>query len=201
MRAGGRLFTAIAIIFVCGFAIDRGWIIVQYSWSTRQIEVVQKQPEVLETWMTAPIVAASALQIALKYANTEDPVGRRGTMQTFLANKPLSSPDWLALAQQQLVTDSSIDEVTASLLLSMVTGPNEGYVKSERAILGVAIWDQMSPDLKRRTVNDLTAPEIVDNPRVRAVLATKSQPIRGEVRSALADTGLSPKEIERRIGF
>jgi hypothetical protein len=201
MRAGGRLFTAIAIIFVCGFAVDRGWIIVQYSWSTRQTEVVEKQPEALETWMTAPVVAGSALQIALKHANTEDPIGRRGKLQTLLAIKPLSSPDWLALSQQQLVTDSPMDEVTASLLLSMVTGPNEGYVKAERAILSLAIWDRLSPDLKRRTANDLSASEVIDNPRVRAVLATKSQPIRSDVRSALAETGLSSKEIERRLGF
>jgi hypothetical protein len=140
MRVCGRLFTAIAIIFVCGFAIDRGWIIVQYSWATRQAEVVQKNPKLLETWKTAPVVGTSALQIALKHANLEeDRFVRRGMMQTLLTVKPLSSPDWLALSQQQLVTDSSMDEVTASLLLSMVTGPNEGYVKAERAIVSVAI--------------------------------------------------------------
>jgi hypothetical protein len=201
MRADGRLVTALVIIIVCGFAIARGWIIVQFSWSTMQTDILQKQPQVLQTWLTVPDVAANALQIALKHANTEDVVGRRGTLLTLLAIKPLSSPDWLALAQLQLVTDSPMDEVTASLLLSMVTGPNEGYVKAERAILGVAIWDKISPDLKRRTANDLTASEVIDNPKVRTALATKSQPVRSEIRTALVETGLSSKEIERRLGF
>ena len=48
-----------------------------------------------------------------------------------------------------------MEQVLGSLKLSMLTGPNEGYVMAERGIFGVSLWESLSPDLKRRVINDL----------------------------------------------
>jgi hypothetical protein len=118
-----------------------------------------------------------------------------------LSIKPLSSMDWLLLSGMQQITDQPMDQVFGSLMLSMMTGPNEGYVMGERGMFGVSLWEDLSPDLKRRAAMDLTAGEIPDNGKFRAVLSTKSRGVQNELRTAILATGLSAKELERRLGF
>jgi hypothetical protein len=48
---------------------------------------------------------------------------------------------------------------------------------------------------------DLAAGEKADNAKFRAVLSAKSEAVQNELRIALLATGLSPKEVERRLGF
>ena len=92
-----------------------------------------------------------------------------------------------------------------SLKLSMLTGPNEGYVMAERGIFGVTFWESLSPDLKSRVAIDLapamfprTSAEALQNGKFRAVLSAKSERVRKELREALLATGFSPKEIEKQ---
>ena len=94
-----------------------------------------------------------------------------------------------------------MEQVFGSLELSMLTGPNEGYVMAERGIFGVSLWESLSPYLKRRVANDLAAGEITGNEKFRAVLSAQPERVRNELRAAVLATGLSPKEVERRLGF
>ena len=96
-----------------------------------------------------------------------------------------------------------MEQVLESLELSMVTGPNEGYVMADRGIFGVSLWESLPPDLKRRVAIDLAAGEITvaGNEKFRAVLSAQSEQVRNELRAAMLATGLSPKEVERRLGF
>ena len=127
---------------------------------------------------------------------------RREALSSILSIKPLSSVDWLSLSSVQFVTDQPMEQVLGSLELSMVTGPNEGYVMSERGIFGVSIWESLSPDLKSRAAIDLViAAARSEYRKIRAVLSTKPEWVRNELREALLATGLSPKEIEQRLGF
>ena len=126
---------------------------------------------------------------------------RREALSSILSIKPLSSVDWLSLSGWQLVTDQPMEQVFESLELSMLTGPNEGYVMAERAIFGVSLWERLSPDLKRRVAIDLAAEEIAGNEKFRAVLSAQPERVRNELRAAMLATGLSPKEIEQRLGF
>ena len=48
-----------------------------------------------------------------------------------------------------------MEQVLGSLKLSVLTGPNEGYVMAERGIFGVSLWESLSPDLKSRAAIDL----------------------------------------------
>ena len=158
-----------------------------------------------QQWTAAPDVASAALQAELREKiNTSDPKAansRREALSSILSIKPLSSVDWLSLSGMQLVTDQPMEQVLESLKLSMLTGPNEGYLMAERGIFGVSLWESLSPDLKRRVAIDLAAGEISGNEKIRAVLSAEPERVRNELREALLATGLSPKEIEQRLGF
>jgi hypothetical protein len=165
----------------------------------------ENRAEIIHTWTAVPGIASAALQSKLtEKINTSDlkaANSRREALSAILSIKPLSSMDWLSLSGMQLITDQPMDQVLASLLLSTVTGPNEGYVMADRGIFGASLWEDLSPDLKRHAAVDLAAGEIHDDGKFRAVLSTKSERVRNELRTAILATGLSPKEVERRLGF
>jgi hypothetical protein len=50
-----------------------------------------------------------------------------------------------------------MEEVLGSLELSMLTGPNEGYVMGERAVFALSLWDKLPADLKRHAAIDVAA--------------------------------------------
>jgi hypothetical protein len=108
---------------------------------------------------------------------------------------------WLSLAGMQLITDQPMEQLLGSLQLSMLTGPNEGYVITDRGIFGASLWERLSPDLKRRVAIDLAAGEISGNQKFRAVLSAQPEPVRKELRAAMLATGLAPKEVEKRLEY
>ena len=205
MRADIRFWTAIAIIGICGFSVARGWSIVHFSLAMVGIDSLENRAEAVHPWTAVPDVASAALQAELREKiNPSDPKAansRREALSAILSIKPLSSVDWLSLSNMQLFTNQPMEQVLGSLNLSMLTGPNEGYVMGERGIFGVSLWDILSPDLKRRAAIDVAAGEITENGKIRAVLSSEPEGVRNELRKALLATGLSPKEIEQRLGF
>jgi hypothetical protein len=205
MRADIRFWTAIAIIGICGFSVARGWSIVHFSLAMVSIDSLENRAEAVHSWTAVPDVASEALQAELREKiNTSDPKAansRRQALSAILSIKPLSSVDWLSLSNIQLATDQPREQVLESLKLSMLTGPNEGYVMAERGIFGVSLWDILSADLKRRAAIDVAGGEITENGKIRAVLSSEPEGVRNELRKALLATGLSPKEIEQRLGF
>jgi hypothetical protein len=207
MRADIRLWTAIALIVACGFTVTRGSAIVHFSLAIANVDSSEKRDKIINTWSSVPDVASAALHAELtekiniseqKAANS-----RREALAAILSIKPLSSVDWLSLSGMQLVTDQPMDQVLESLELSMLTGPNEGYLVTERGIFGVSLWESLSPFLKRRVAIDLAAEKVTvtGNEKFRAVLSAQPERARNEVRAAMLATGLSPKEVERRLGF
>ena len=212
MRASIRLLTAIALIAICGFSVAQGWRIVHFSLATMNIDSSEKRAEITNTWRAVPGLASIALQADLTdEINPSDMMvayRRREVLSEILSIKPLSSMDWFSLSGMQLVTDQSMEDVLASLKLSMLTGPNEGYVMTKRGIFGVSLWESLSPDLKSRVAYDLgptlfprSPAEGAEGGKLRAVLSAKPEHVRKEIREALLATGLSPKEIEQRLGF
>jgi hypothetical protein len=211
MRADIRLWTAIALIGICGFSVAQGWRIVHFSLVTMNIDSSEKS-EITSTWSVVPGLASTALRAGLTDAiDPSDPKAanrRREALSAILSIKPSSSTDWLALSAMQLVTDQPIEQVLESLKLSMLTGPNEGYVMGERAVFALSLWEDLSPDLKSHVAIDLgpvifppIPAEAAKWGKFQAVLATKSEWVRNELRTALIATGLSPKEIKQSLGF
>ena len=203
MRAGIRFWTAIAFIGICGFSVTRGWSIVHFSLATANIDVFENLAEVINPWTAVPEVASAALQAELREEiNISDPKaanGRRETFSSILSIKPTSSFGWLSLSGLRWATHQPMQQVLGSLKLSMLTGPNEGYVMAERGIIGASLWDNLSPDLKREVINDLAKAEM--NQKFLTMLSMQPERVRNELREALLSTGLSPKEIERQLGF
>jgi hypothetical protein len=205
MRADTRLWTAIALIWICGFSITRGWAIVHFSFAMANVDSSEKRDKITNTWRSVPEVASAALQADLtrKFETSDQKAAnsRREVLSSIVSIKPLSSVDWLWLSGLQLATDQPTEQVFRSLELSMITGPNEGYIKVERGIFGVSLWGRLSSDLKRRVATDLTAEEIVGNERFRSALSAQPARVRNELEAAMLGTGLSPNEIERRLRF
>jgi hypothetical protein len=176
------------------------------------IDSSERRAALINTWGAVPGVASKALQVGLTdEVNPSDTMvayRRREIFSEILSIKPLSSVDWLSLSTMRLATDQSTEDVLASLRLSMVTGPNEAYVMVKRGVFGVSLWESLSPDLKSRVAYDLvptlfprTPAEAAESGKLRALLSAKPEPVRQEIREALLATGLSPKEIGRRLGF
>ena len=211
MRAAIRLMTAIAMIGTCGFLVAQGFRIAHFALATVNIDTPERRAEIVTTWTTVPGLAATALQVGLTEAiNPADLTAanrRREALSAMLSIKPLSSIDWLSLSGMQLVTDQPMEQVLESLKMSVLTGPNEVHVMGERGIYGVLLWDRLSPELKSRAALDLvpmifprTPAEGAGSGKFRAVLSSKPEWVRNELRQALLATGRSPKEIEQRLG-
>jgi hypothetical protein len=203
MRVDIRFWTAIVMIGICGFCVARGWSILHFSIAV--IDSSEMRADTAEVWTAVPGVASAALQTELK--EKIDPSDwkasnkRRDELSALLAMKPLSSVDWLSLSRINLVTAQPRAQILETLMLSWVTGPNEGYVMAERGIFGLSLWEVLSPDLRSRAALDLAKDEITDSVKIRAVLSTKPEGVQNEIRTALLAAGLAPKEVERRLGF
>ena len=146
MRAGIRLLTAIALIAMSGLSVAQGWRIVHFSLATMNIDSSEKRAEITNAWRAVPGLASIALQADLTdEINPSDMMvayRRRAILSELLSIRPLSSMDWFSLSGMQLVTGQSMEDVLASLKLSMLTGPNEAYVMTKRGVFGVSLWER-----------------------------------------------------------
>jgi hypothetical protein len=204
MRAAIRVCTTIVLIGICGFSVARGLGIVQFSLALAEVNSSAQRAEIADIWSTAPEVASTALQADLTdQINPSDQNAanrRRQTLTKLALIQPMSSYSWLSLSGLQLITDQPMEQVFASLELSMLTGPNEGYFMAERGLYGVSLWERLPPDLQRRVAIDLAVGVTTDSWRIRAALASQPAQALGEVRAAMIATGLSPQEVDQRLG-
>jgi hypothetical protein len=202
MRLTVRLLTAITLIVVSGVAVAQGWGIVRFFLASVNIVSSEKRARIPDTWRAIFGVTLTALDDELAdEADQSDmiaPYRRRDLLYAILSIKPLSSMDWLSLSRAKLVTHRPMEDVLGSLELSMLTGPNEGYVIEERRLFGVSLWEQLPPDLKRYVTNDV-AGEMHDG-RFRLFASAQPEQVKNELREALIAAGLSTKEIETRLG-
>jgi hypothetical protein len=212
MRADIRLLTAIVMIGICGFSIVRGFGIVRFSLAMANVDSSEQRAEIVSSWSSAPDVASRALRADLTYqidaSDQKAANRRRQTLTELVSIKPMSSYDWLLLSGLQFITDQPMEQVFDSLELSMLTGPNEGYVMGERAVFMVSLWQRLPADLKSHAAVDvasmmfpLTPAEAEEVGKFHAVLATQPESVRNELREAVVATGVSPKEIEKNLGF
>ena len=205
MRVDIRFWTAIVVIGLCGFAVTRGWGVMHFSLAMANVELSDKRTETAQAWTDVSGVASTAVKTQLE--DRFDPSDwkasekRRDDLSALLAMNPLSSTDWLSLSRLELVTAQPRAQILGTLMLSWVTGPNEGYIMAERGIFGLSLWEVLSPDLRSRTAADLAKGEITDSRRFKTALSTKPEAVQNEIRASLLALGLSPKEVERRLGL
>jgi hypothetical protein len=212
MRITIRLLTAIALIVISGVAVAQGWGIVRFFLASMDIVSSEKRARMADAWRATSGVISTALQDELAdEIDQTDMIAayrQRELLSTILPIKPLSSMDWLVLSKAELMTHQPMEDVFGSLELSMLTGPNEGYVMEERAVFALSLWEKLPKDLKRHAAADVasmlfprTTLGRAEPWKFQAVLATKPDSVRNELREALIATGVSSKEIEERLGF
>jgi hypothetical protein len=212
VRITTRLLTAIALIVISGITVAQGWGIVRFFLAGTNIVSAEKRARTADAWRAISGVTSTALNDELAdETNQSDMIAayrQRELLSAILSIKPLSSMAWFSLSRAELLTHQPMEEVFGSLELSMLTGPNEGYVMVERAVFALSLWEKLPADLKRHTAGDVSSMVFPRTPlggtapwKFRAVLATKPDWVRNELREALIATGVSPKEIQERLGF
>jgi hypothetical protein len=158
-RSGLRWLSSFAIIALCGFVAIRGWSLAQFAEQRARILSNPNAVGGVGQWMGIPGLAGAVLETALKQnpaaSGIDDAQKRAETLARLLALRPMSSKDWLQLAVMRLVAGEPQKQVLAALLMSWVTGPNEGGLMWQRGVLGLSLWQALSPDARQRTIDDL----------------------------------------------
>jgi hypothetical protein len=212
MRADIRSLTAVVLIGIFGFAIARGFGIVHFSIAMASVDTPEQRAEIATAWRSVAEVAPTALRADLTDqvdpANQKAADHQRETFSTLVSIKPMSSYSWLSLSGLQLITDQPMEQVFDSLELSMLTGPNEGYVMGERAVYAVSLWQRLPADLKNHAALDVASMMHTRTPaegqevgKLQAALATQPDWVRDELRQAVVATGVTPQEIQKQLGF
>jgi hypothetical protein len=159
--------------------------------------------EAVQLWIDFPGLASFAREYALTSVDdsSDDKTIQKGRdeLEHLLAIRPLSSLSWLRLAAVRVDANEGLAKATEALELSAVTGPNEGYVLTERGLFGIWQWEGLSPELKQRAIADLAARQLSDGKLawMKTFLAGKPEPVRREIRSALEARGFSKSNFER----
>ncbi len=172
----------------------------------------EKRARIGDAWRATSGITSTALHDELADETHQSDIiaayRQRELLSAILSIRPLSSGDWLALSKAELMTHQPIEDVFGSLELSMLTGPNEGYVMGERAAFAVSLWEKLPADLKRHAATDVAAMMLPRTPaegemlgKIQAVLAAQPDRVRNEVREAVVATGVSPEEIKKGLGF
>jgi hypothetical protein len=197
-----RVLTAVAIIALCLFAALRGWSIAQFA----HAEGISSRSDDLRGWVGVPGVTSTALQAVLAQVAVSgvEAARRRAERLTALVSvRPLSSEEWLSLAEMRLVDREPQKAVQSALFMSSITGPNEDYLMWQRGLFGLLIWQSLPAEALRQTIRDFAGAlrgvplgerEIT---AAKNLLGAKSEKARSEISHLLQTEGLSSTELGR----
>jgi hypothetical protein len=202
-----RLLTALAVIGLCGLAMSRGFETVRFVNAKAGVAGYEHRADAVRRWTAVPGLAGIALEVsladAIDPADTDAARKRGDELAAILSVRPLSAMKWLALSSTRLIRGQPFDKVLAALALSSLTGPNEGYVMSQRGIFGLLQWEMLPPDVRKRTATDLAGAilsngiSIPERTATSGVLSAKSADARKEIADLLRAEGLSSAELVR----
>jgi hypothetical protein len=191
-----RSLTALAVVGMCGWPVWKGFEVIRYTMADPKIEAVQP-------WLDVAGLAFVAREYALTSVDDSSDDStirkRRDELADILAIRPMSSRYWLKLAEARVDAHQEIAKATDALELSVLTGPNEGYMITQRGLFGIWQWEVLPPEQKRRAIADLAARQISDGKLawLKAYLAGKPEAVRREIGSALQAQGFSKGNFER----
>lgn len=206
-RGGTRLATAGVVVGVCAFAIVRGLDIVAFVEARARVNSGDAPSEAVRPWIGVSGLAGAALRASLDRAamasNADAARGRADDLTALLSVQALSSSDWLSLAGMRYVEGKSYEDVLAALMMSWLTGPNEGSVMWQRGVFGLLQWDFLPLDARKRTLCDLAislAGGIVDSSEAKgakSILDAKPPEARLQITSLLQEYGVPPTALLR----
>ena len=195
-----RLLTAVAVAGACAFVAARGWDVVGLAIAD-SVPAQQSGAEVFKRWIGVPGIgfSARATEHTLEDADVSDLQSkRRDELMEMLSARPLSSEYWLSWVRMKIATGEHSEKVAAALVMSALTGANEGYLMSLRAILGLFLWETMPPEVRRRAAMDTLAAPLSDRRRaeIKMLLATKPEKVRQEIKALLVEQGIIQARLD-----
>jgi hypothetical protein len=151
-----------------------------------------------QRWSLDPALASLARDLPSEGAEAGgDEQGRANV----LARRPLSSINWLRLARDQLADGRDPVVIVPTFVMSILTGPDEGYVMAQRGLVGIMLWEKLPRDVRSHVAGDITGAFIpltqAEKDDYRNALNGKSEAVRGEIRDALVTARLFPAALER----
>lgn len=188
--------TALLILALCSPAVLRGWDILQFS--RADVNGEDTRP-----WAGVSGLTFSALESSLTaLADSTDKAQiakRKNEITEVLSMRPLAAEYWLTLAELRVMGDEPLLKALDALTLSTLTGPNEGYLITQRGIFGVSYWEILPSAIKNRSVTELAARRLSGRnaERVRTILSGKTPEVRRDIRAALQARGFPIGEFPR----
>jgi hypothetical protein len=191
-----RLVTALAVISICIWPVWQGFNLIRYA-------MIDDTPEASRSWVNVPGLSFVAREDSLTPVDdsSDDKTirKRRDEIAEILATRPLSSRYWLKLAEARVDAGDPLSQALEALQLSVVTGPNEGYMITQRGLFGIWQWEVLPPEVKARAVADLAARQLSDAKLawLKTTLSEKPAKVREEIRAALQAQGFSKSNFDR----
>jgi hypothetical protein len=175
--------------------------IVRFTIAKSELGAEDNAAEAFRRWTASPGLAFSARRSSLTAppARNDESAAllRRDEIADILAIKPLAPDYWLSLARTLDTTKQPSAKVVEALTLSMLTGANEGYLEPQRGILGMSLWEQLPPEIRRRAATDLTSIPLNRREKLslQRILLQKPADVRQEIRVALRTAGISARDL------
>jgi len=197
-----RLLTALAVFGVCGWPVWQGLNMIRFA-------MADSKPEAVDPWLNVSGLAFTAREYALTSvddsSDDETVRKRRDELEGILAIRPLSSRYWLKLAEARIEAHEVLAKVINALELSVITGPNEGYMIAQRGLFGIWQWEVLPPELQKRAIADLVARQNSSANQIsdakmawlRETLSEKTEQVRREILLALEAQGFSKSNLGR----
>ena len=199
-----RLLTALALAIGSAFIAAKGWEIVTFS-IAENTALRHNNPAIFSRWITLPGLAFPARSGQLTPLRTDDAnllFKRRDELKEILSVRPLASEYWLSLLIARLALGEQPERIAAALLMSAVTGANEGYLMSRRAFIGLDLWETLPTEARTQTAIDTLAAPLSDARKadIQKLLTAKAEEIRQDIRAVLVQQGVSSSRL-REIGL
>jgi hypothetical protein len=194
-----RVSTSLAVIALCAWPVWKGSDLIRFAVARSGFSPAQA----VQPWFNDSGVAFDAREIALTptddSSNDETIRKRRDQLIGILANRPLSSFYWLQLAQTRLANNEPMDAALADFEMSVITGPNEEYMITQRALFGIWQWEAVPPNIQQRSITDLTTVTLSDAKLawLKTTLTDKPAQVRQQIQDALRDQGMKGNTLER----
>ncbi len=188
-----RFLTAALVVAGCAWTAVQGFGFVRFT-AALESGVID------DGWTVTPGLASLALDAQLRAAADgaePDALRRREVRLTrLLAIKPGAPRAWLSLAATREALNAPQAAIDAAFVMSGVTGPAEGALMVERALLGILLWEKASRDVHVRTLTDLCGLPAFDPWKIRLIMSTKSAAMRADIRAGLEAHNCSPATIK-----
>jgi hypothetical protein len=194
-----RGLTAAAVICICFMSVLWGTEVVRFS-------AARARSEPLDRWRAIPGLTSVVLEAEIFDPKEELRIplpAKEGQLVAAIAAHPMSSREWLMLAETRFAAGRAAADVDAAVTMSQLTGPNEGALMWQRGLFAIVRWNGLSSDARRLAISDLATAihaGVTNEQSTRfaaALIAQEPPETRAAIADGLATAGLLPIELAR----